>query len=40
MIYENIAVQVSNYETNFLDRTLIDYGNNGFKLVNATMAKK
>jgi hypothetical protein len=39
MIYGNISVQVSNYATDSLNRTLVEYGNMGFKLVNAVMAK-
>ena len=39
MIYGNIVVRVSNYATDSLDKTLIDYGNDGFKLVNVVMAK-
>jgi hypothetical protein len=38
MIY-NIVVKVPNYETDNLDKTLREYGNMGFKLVNAVMAK-
>ena len=39
MKYANIYVQVSNYATDSLNRTLIEYGNLGFKLVNVVMAK-
>ena len=39
MIYSNIAVQVSNYATDWLNKTLMEYGNMGFKLVNVVMAK-
>jgi hypothetical protein len=39
MIYGNISVQVSNYATDSLNRTLVEYGNMGFKLVNVVMAK-
>ena len=38
MKYANIYVQVSNYATDSLNRTLIEYGNMGFKLVNVVMA--
>ena len=37
--YENVVIQVSNYATDWLDKILMDYGNNGFKLVNVTMAE-
>lgn len=39
MKYANIVVTVSNYATDSLDKTLIDYGNLGFKLVNVVMVK-
>ena len=39
MKYANIVVPVSNYATIALDKTLIAYGNDGFKLVNVVMAK-
>ena len=39
MKYQNIAVTVSNYATEQLNKTLKDYGKKGFKLVNAVMAK-
>lgn len=39
MKYANIVTQVSNYATDRLDKTLADYGNCGFKLVNVVMAK-
>lgn len=39
MKYANISVQVLNYETDRLDKTLIEYGNMGFKLVNVVMAQ-
>ena len=39
MKYENIVVQVSNYATDYLQETLMKYGQLGFKLVNVTMAK-
>lgn len=37
--YENVVIQVSNYATDWLDKILMDYGKNGFKLVNVTMAE-
>lgn len=39
MKYENIVVQVSNYATSYLQETLTNYGQLGFKLVNVTMAQ-
>lgn len=39
MKYENIVVQVSTYATDYLQETLMKYGQLGFKLVNVTMAK-
>ena len=39
MKYINIVETVSNYATNSLQDTLIDYGNNGYKLVNSILAK-
>ena len=39
MKYKNIVVQFSNYATDFLQETLINYGQLGFKLVNVTVAK-
>ena len=39
MKYANIVVRISNNATDRLDKTLIDYGNDGFKLVNVVMAK-
>ena len=37
--YENIVIEVSNYATGILPRTLMEYGDFGFKLVNVTMAE-
>ena len=39
MKYENIVVQVANYATDYLQETLMKYGQLGFKLVNVTVAK-
>lgn len=39
MKYQNIAVAVSNYATEELNKILKDYGKKGFKLVNTVMAK-
>lgn len=39
MKYENIVEVVSNYATNQLPKVLEDYGQNGFQLVNAIIAK-
>ena len=39
MKYENIVVQVSNYTTDHLQKTLTECGEFGFKLVNVTMAQ-
>lgn len=39
MKYKNIVVVVSNYCTNNLPRTLAQYGDSGFKLVNVVMAQ-
>ena len=39
MKYKNIVVQFSNYETDYLQETLTNYGQLGFKLVNVTVAK-
>lgn len=39
MKYENIVVQVSTYATDYLQETLMKYGQLGFKLVNVTIAK-
>lgn len=38
MKYKNIAIAISNYATSALPKTLEDYGNKGYKLVNAVMA--
>lgn len=37
--YQNIAIQVSNYATSDLNDLLLQYGANGFKLVNSLIAK-
>lgn len=39
MKFQNAVVTVSNYATNALKETLEHYGELGFKLVNAVMAK-
>lgn len=39
MIYTNICVKVPNYETDMLNKTLIEYGGMGFKLVNVVIAE-
>ena len=39
MKYKNVVVQVSNYATERLQKTLTEYGEMGFQLVNVTMAK-
>ena len=39
MRYKNVVVQVLNYATEWLQKTLTEYGEMGFKLVNVTMAK-
>lgn len=39
MKYQNIVIPVTNYATNWLNETLQEYGNKGFKLVNVVMAK-
>lgn len=39
MKYNNISVVVSNYATDALNKTLYDYGQLGFKLVNTIIAK-
>ena len=39
MKYENVYCQVSNYNTDALQKTLLRYGEQGFKLVNTMMAK-
>lgn len=37
--YQNIAIQISNYATGALNDLLLQYGENGFELVNSLMAK-
>lgn len=39
MKYENVVCQVSNYATDALQETLLEYGMYGFKLVNTIIAK-
>ena len=39
MKYQNIVITISNYTTNDLRKTLKEYGELGFKLVNVIMAK-
>ena len=37
--YSNVVEVVSNYGTDALQETLTEYGNYGYKLVSATLAK-
>lgn len=39
MKYQNIVITISSYTTNDLRKTLKEYGELGFKLVNVIMAK-
>lgn len=39
MKYQNIVITISNYTTNDLRKTLKEYGELGFKLVNVIMSK-
>lgn len=37
--YQNIAIKISNYATSALNDLLLQYGENGFELVNSLIAK-